>query len=105
MDSLFAAEPGSDSRTNSSEGHLGSDKFDPKKHLCFEPPPRVHTMRDLKFTEEIGVAPIAVSEPFPLFTEEAVNRMRAEIFKPEVMTNHMYSCNINDCMLRGYADK
>src|SRR6185295_450621 len=51
------------------------DPFDPRKHLNFSPPPKVFTMADIGLPENSGVSPLAVSEPFPLFTEEAIRRM------------------------------
>lgn len=52
-----------------------------------------------------GVSPNAVSEPFALFTQEAVKQMRTEIFSKEVMENCQYSSNLSACQLRGYASK
>ena len=81
------------------------DNFDPAKHLSFQMPNQVYTMQDLNLPNDIGVSPAAVSEPFQLFTEAAVERMRQEIFDPKVMENYKASCNINKSMLRGYAAK
>ncbi|KAI3328857.1 hypothetical protein HD806DRAFT_480924 [Xylariaceae sp. AK1471] len=81
------------------------DAFTPAKHLVFKEIPNVHTMKDLGFPESIGVSPIAVSEPFPLFAEEAVMRMRQEILSPEVFKNCQYSSNLAHCYLRGFANK
>lgn len=83
----------------------GTEDFDPKKHLNFKPPSKVYTMTDLKLPESTGVSPFAVSEPFQLFTQEAIERMRKEIFKPEVMDHYQYSSNLAQCQLRGYAAK
>ena len=84
---------------------LGTDDFDPKKHLDFKSPPKVHTMADLRLPEDTGISPVAVSEPFHLFTEETVQRMRAEIFRSEVWENCQYSSNLAQCQLRGFAAK
>ena len=84
---------------------LGTEDFDPKKHIDFHPPTQVHSMSDLKLPEGTGVSPFAVSEPFQLFTEEAVKRMRAEIFSKPVWDNCQYSSNLAQCQLRGFADK
>lgn len=62
-------------------------------------------MEELGYSKDRGVSPIAVSQPFQLFTEEAVHEMRREIFKPEVLENCKYSSNIAACQLRGYAPK
>ncbi|TGJ82541.1 hypothetical protein E0Z10_g6228 [Xylaria hypoxylon] len=81
------------------------DVFTPAKHLAFKDMPNVHTMKELGFSETAGVSPIAVSEPFRLFTEEAVMRMRQEVLSPEVFENCQYSSNLAQCYLRGFANK
>ncbi|KAI0102929.1 hypothetical protein GGR51DRAFT_275981 [Nemania sp. FL0031] len=81
------------------------DVFTPAKHLDFKEMPNVHTMKELGFTESTGVSPIAVSEPFKLFTEEAVMRMRREVLSAEVFENCQYSSNLAHCYLRGFANK
>lgn len=84
---------------------LSNDDFDPKQHVDFKVPTKIHTMADLKLPEGTGVSPFAVSEPFQLFTPEAVHRMRAEIFRKEVWENCQYSSNLAQCQLRGFAAK
>ncbi len=84
---------------------LSTDDFDPKKHLDFTPPVNTLTMSDLKLPEGTGVSPFAVSDPFQLFTQEAVQRMRVEIFRKEVLENCKYSSNLAQCQLRGFAAK
>lgn len=84
---------------------LTTDDFDPKKHIDFTPPANILTMSDLKLPEGTGVSPFAVSDPFQLFTQEAVHRMRAEIFSKEVLENCKYSSNLAQCQLRGFAAK
>ncbi|KAI1799451.1 hypothetical protein F4811DRAFT_568211 [Daldinia bambusicola] len=84
---------------------LGNDDFNPARHLCFKESPKVYTMKDLGFPEDTGISPVAVSEPFPLFTEEAVMRMRKEVLSPEVLSNCQYSSNLAQCQLRGFANK
>lgn len=88
-----------------SEKKLGTDDFEPSKHIDFKAPSKTYTMSDLKLPEGTGVSPFAVSEPFQLFTEEAIERMRAEIFSKPVMDNCQYSSNLAQCQLRGFADK
>ncbi|KAK8228190.1 hypothetical protein HDK77DRAFT_464724 [Phyllosticta capitalensis] len=82
----------------------GSD-FQPEKHLTYKEKAEVLMMKDIGYPEDRGVSPVAVSKPFPLFSEEAVHEMRSEIFKKEVMENCSYSSNIAACQLRGYAPK
>lgn len=83
---------------------MGSD-FQPEKHLTYKEKAEVLMMKDIGYPEDRGVSPVAVSKPFPLFSEEAVHEMRSEIFKKEVMENCSYSSNIAACQLRGYAPK
>ncbi|KAI1827961.1 hypothetical protein F4861DRAFT_235464 [Xylaria intraflava] len=91
------------SQTPVSEG--SHDAFTPSKHLAFNEMPTMHTMQELGFPEDIGVSPIAVSEPFRLFTEEAIMRMRQEVLSPEVFQNCQYSSNLAHCYLRGFVNK
>jgi hypothetical protein len=79
--------------------------FNPRKHLTFEEPTRIHTMEDIGFPSSSGVSPVAVSEPFRLFSEEAVNIMRCEILDPEVQEKYSYTSDIAPKQLRGYAPK
>ncbi|EKG19079.1 hypothetical protein MPH_03600 [Macrophomina phaseolina MS6] len=76
------------------------ETFDPKKHLAYQPPAKVYTMADIGL-EGHGVAPTAVSEPFPLFTEEAIKQMRAEVFSDEVMQHCQYMSGFTPNMVRG----
>ncbi|KAF2968757.1 hypothetical protein GQX73_g4836 [Xylaria multiplex] len=91
-----------------SQTHISNDSqdvFTPAKHLAFKEMPKVHTMKELGFSEITGVSPVAVSEPFRLFTKEAVMRMRQEVLSPEVFENCQYSSNLAQCYLRGFANK
>ena len=76
--------------------------LEPAKHLNFQPPQKVWTMEEIGFADK-GVSPIAVSEPFPLFTEEAIKAMRAEVLSKPVWENCKYSSNLAKCQLRGFA--
>lgn len=78
--------------------------FDPKKHLNFVPPEKVWTMKELGF-EDIGVSKNAVSQPFSLFTEEAIKQMRAEVLSKPVFDNCLYSSNLATSTLRGFANE
>ncbi|KAI1415863.1 hypothetical protein F5Y13DRAFT_155518 [Hypoxylon sp. FL1857] len=84
---------------------LGNGAFDPARHIAFKGAPKVYTMQDIGLPEDTGISPVAVSEPFPLFTEEAVMRMRQEVLSPEVLGNCQYSSNLAQCQLRGFANK
>jgi hypothetical protein len=81
----------------------GRVSFNPSKHLEFSPPSKVYTMRELGYPDSRGVSPIGVSEPFPLFTEDAVKQMREEVLCDEVWAQYQYSSNLAKCQLRGYA--
>ncbi|KAB8302837.1 hypothetical protein EYC80_006176 [Monilinia laxa] len=77
--------------------------FQPESHLQYEEPSYIHTMEDIGYSATSGVSTIAVSEPFPLFSEEAVNIMREEISNKEVQENYSYTSDIAPKQLRGYA--
>lgn len=77
--------------------------FDPTKHIKFTPPSKVWTMQELDYAEDKGISPVGVSEPFPLFSEEAVKQMRAEILDEKVWDKYKFSSNLSQCQLRGYA--
>ncbi|KAF2740462.1 hypothetical protein EJ04DRAFT_600748 [Polyplosphaeria fusca] len=80
-------------------------KFDPKQHLAFTPPSQILMMKDIGYREDTGISPVAVSQPFQLFSPEAIQQMRQEIFKKEVMENCSFRSNLAACQLRGYAPK
>ncbi|KAI9930905.1 hypothetical protein ASPWEDRAFT_34590 [Aspergillus wentii DTO 134E9] len=79
--------------------------FDPSKHLNFTPPSKVHTMTELGYSERHGISPIGVSEPFPLFSAEAIQHMRDEVLSDEVFAKHRYSSDLAPCQLRGFASE
>ena len=100
----FVLEPSSLIDSNSMSEQLADvEDFDPARHLAFMPPSKVYTMKELDFAEDVGVSPIAVSEPFSLFTQVAIERMRAEIMSNKVWENCQYSSNLAQCQLRGFA--
>ena len=77
--------------------------FCAEDHLNFTPPAKVFTMKDLGLPENTGISPVAVSEPFQLFTSDAVQQMRAEVLSKQVWENCQYSSNLSQCQLRGFA--
>jgi hypothetical protein len=79
--------------------------FHPSKHLVYEEPKYIHTMEDIGYPATNGVSPIAVSEPFRLFSEEAVDNMRAEVLDEEVQAKYSYTSDIAPKQIRGYAPK
>jgi hypothetical protein len=76
------------------------EEFSPGKHLNFQPPGRIISMKEIGL-EGHGISPNAVSEPFPLFTEEAIKQIRAEIFSDEVLRSCQYASTFNKNMVRG----
>lgn len=77
--------------------------FEPEKHLIQEPPEKCYTMEELGYRNDNGVSPIAVSSPFRLFTEEAVQLMREEVLSKEVQDRFSYTSDIAPKQIRGYA--
>lgn len=77
--------------------------FQPKKHLLQEPPEKCYTMEELGYNNNSGISPLAVSSPFRLFTEEAVQLMREEIFNEEVHERFTFTSDLAAKQLRGYA--
>src|SRR5689334_4099420 len=61
-------------------------EFDPAKHLSFTPPSRTYSMEEIGLPNK-GISPVAVSEPFPLFTLDAIKQMRAEVLSKDVLEN------------------
>lgn len=92
-------------------------KFEPSKHLKYysSDPVEKHkfnstrriTMEELGVTNKKQISPIGVSDPFPLFTDEAVQIMRKEILKKETFLKYARTCFNStsglDCNLRGYV--
>jgi len=79
--------------------------FDAAKHLAYTERPKVISMKELGLSEDMAISPVAVSEPFPLFTEEAVRIMREEVFTKEVWDNCMQSTAFANCQIRGHCPK
>ncbi len=57
--------------------------FNPQIHLEFVKPKAVYTMESIGLPD-VGASLIAVSDPFQLFSEEAVDIMRSEALADEV---------------------
>ncbi|EXJ89889.1 hypothetical protein A1O3_02956 [Capronia epimyces CBS 606.96] len=76
--------------------------FDPAIHVDFMPPKAVVMMKDIGL-EGHGISPVAASEPFRLFTDDAVRQFRAEIFSKPVLDNCQVSSNLAPNMIRAYA--
>ncbi|KAL6232348.1 hypothetical protein BDW75DRAFT_243044 [Aspergillus navahoensis] len=74
--------------------------FNPIEHLVYEAPAKIHTMAELGL-EGAGISPNAISDPFRLFTEEAIKQMRAEIFSEPVLQDCQYASSFCTNMIRG----
>jgi len=79
--------------------------FDPEQHLAYEPPRNIVMMKEIGYSEDTGVSPVAVSQPFRLFSTECVQKFRDEVLSDEVMKNCFYKSTLAACQLRGYAAK
>ncbi|KAB8275404.1 hypothetical protein BDV30DRAFT_225154 [Aspergillus minisclerotigenes] len=76
--------------------------FNPKEHLAFEPPQHITMMRDIGL-EGHGISPNAVSDPFPLFTKEAMLQMRAELFSEWSLENCRFGSDLTPQLIRGLS--
>ncbi|TKA64252.1 hypothetical protein B0A55_09298 [Friedmanniomyces simplex] len=76
--------------------------FDPGKHLAFQFPQKILTFDDLGQSND-GISPNAVSEPFSLFTEEAVKQMRAEVFREDILEKHYCATGRSSGQVRGHC--
>jgi hypothetical protein len=65
-------------------------KFDPEKHMNFSPPSKFYTLNELGLSPEGAISPVAITEPFPLFTPEGIEEIRADLFRREMLEKHMY---------------
>lgn len=84
---------------------LENVEFDPARHLAFEAPKHVLMMTDIGYTEDTGISSVAVSDPFRLFSTEAVQKFRDECLNDDVFATCAVKSNIAACQLRGYAPK
>ncbi|KAJ9620739.1 hypothetical protein H2204_012149 [Knufia peltigerae] len=78
-------------------------RFDPSTHLCFEPPKALVTLKELLLSEKDAISPVAITEPFPLFTIEGVKQMRADLFRKEVVEKHGNRTLPHCYKMRGYS--
>ncbi|KAK3067548.1 hypothetical protein LTR53_015532, partial [Teratosphaeriaceae sp. CCFEE 6253] len=84
---------------------LEDTSFDPREHLVYEEPKSIVMMKDIGFTETTGVSPMAVSEPFKLFSAKCIQKFRDEVLSEEVLEKCSYKSNIAAMQLRGYASR
>jgi hypothetical protein len=76
------------------------EAFDPAKHINYHAPESIMTMEQIGLKGH-GISPHAATAPFPLFNEEAIRQMRAEIFDENTLAECQYSSTFNKNMVRG----
>lgn len=81
-----------------------SVRFDPVKHLAYEPPSKIVTMKDLCL-EPTALSPVATTEPFPLLSHEGVLQHRRELFSKDVLENCLHHTRVGSVQLRGMAPR
>ncbi|KAG9086106.1 hypothetical protein FS749_003902 [Ceratobasidium sp. UAMH 11750] len=79
-----------------------STAFDPAVHLAYAAPASKITMEELGKAGE-GIAPVGVTEPFPLLSEEGVRAMREEIFSRHVLDRCTHATDLTPCHIRGMS--
>ena len=77
--------------------------FRPDQHLAFQPPEGIISMKDIGYDEGVGISPMAVSQPFQLFSPKAVQNFRNEILSPRVLEKYSCHSNIAASHLRGFV--
>ena len=78
-------------------------RFNPARHLKFGAPKSIVTLKELLLPEQDAISPVAITEPFPLFTLEGVTQMRADLFRKEVVNKHGDRTKKNCYKMRGYS--
>lgn len=76
------------------------ESFNAEKHLDYQAPANILTMEEIGLGGQ-GVSPHAASDPFRLFTTDAVKQMRREIFSEETLKDCQYSSTFIKHMVRG----
>lgn len=76
------------------------EAFDATKHVCFQQPEKIYTMEEVGFQGK-GISSTAVSAPFPLFTQDAVKQMRAEVFSERVLNECRFKSSFVKDTVRG----
>lgn len=76
------------------------EEFDANKHIAFESPKNIIKMKDIGL-EGHGISQNAVTEPFSLFSQEAIEQIRAEVFSDEVLRDCQFASTFNKNMVRG----
>lgn len=74
--------------------------FNADEHLSFQPPESIIKMKDIGL-EGHGISPNAVSAPFQLFSKDAIEQMRAEVFSDVCLRECQYGSAFTKNMVRG----
>ncbi|KIX95190.1 uncharacterized protein Z520_09106 [Fonsecaea multimorphosa CBS 102226] len=82
---------------------MPSTTFNPARHMAFQPPESVVTLRELLLSEENACSPIAITKPFPLFSLEGVVEMRKDVFRESVIRKHGQKIKQDTYKMRGYS--
>ncbi|KAK2589679.1 hypothetical protein QQS21_012641 [Conoideocrella luteorostrata] len=77
-----------------------AEAWNPEKHVAPKSKVVQHLMKDIGL-EGHGISPVAVTDPFPLFTKDAILQMRREIFSESVLRNCRFRSDFNANMIRG----
>ncbi|KAL3461794.1 hypothetical protein BJX64DRAFT_299976 [Aspergillus heterothallicus] len=79
-------------------------RFDPAKHLSFEPPSTILRMEELGL-EPTALSSVATTEPFTLLSKRAVLEHRRELFSDNVLKNCLHHTRPGSVQLRGMAPR
>jgi hypothetical protein len=79
--------------------------FDPEVHMSFKPPTEFYTLEELSLQSPLATGPVAITAPFPLFSVEGIRAIRADLFRPELLSKHTYREEKTPGVykIRGYA--
>ncbi|KAL7945557.1 hypothetical protein V8C42DRAFT_357911 [Trichoderma barbatum] len=77
-----------------------AEAWNPEKHVAPKTEIVQHLMKDIGL-EGHGISPIAVTDPFPLFTNDAIHQIRREIFSEPVLRDCRFKSDFNANMVRG----
>ncbi|GAB7361493.1 hypothetical protein MBLNU230_g1549t1 [Neophaeotheca triangularis] len=83
-------------------GMVETRDFNAVEHIKYEAPSKIFTTHELGLGE-IGISNTAVSEPFSLFSEDAIKQMRREVFNPEVLDRFHCQTGPSSGQVRGHC--
>ncbi|KAG9125378.1 hypothetical protein FRC07_007825 [Ceratobasidium sp. 392] len=78
--------------------------FDPAIHLAYTAPSSRITMEELGKAGQ-GIAPVGITQPFPLLSEEGVCALREEIFSHHVLDRCTHTSDLAPCQIRGFSSR